>query len=137
MNENVKEVKVFTPEDDAKLVAEIEEYKKLDEEKKELEAKLKVMGTSLKTKLKERELASYVTPNYVEASLVESTTQSFDEEGLLAFLRANKKDYLIKEVPILDAVKSEIKNKIITESALDGIRTTTTTTKLYVKTIKK
>lgn len=114
----------------------IERFNQVDTEAKKKAAEAKALSEQIKAEFQRRNVLSFVTSNNIEGKIVNSTTISFDKDKLVEWLKANGKQYLIKEVPIEDAVKTELKNKIITESALQGIKTETTQRKLYVSEFK-
>ena len=114
----------------------IEQFNQVDIEAKKKAAEAKALSEQIKAEFQRRNVLSFVTSNNIEGKIVNSTTISFDKDKLVEWLKANGKQYLIKEVPIEDAVKTELKNKIITESALQGIKTETTQRKLYVSEFK-
>lgn len=114
----------------------IEQYNKVDTEQKKLASESKALSEQIKEEFKRRNVIAFVTENNIEGKIVTQTTMSFDNDKLVAWLKANGKNYLVKETAILDAVKSELKNNIITESAMQGIKTETTVRKLYVAQCK-
>lgn len=114
----------------------IEQYNKVDIEQKKLASEAKALSEQIKEEFKRRNVIAFVTENNIEGKIVTQTTMSFDNDKLVAWLKANGKNYLVKETAILDAVKSELKNNIITESAMQGIKTETTVRKLYVAQCK-
>lgn len=114
----------------------IEQYNKVDTEQKKLASESKALSEQIKEEFKRRNVIAFVTENNIEGKIVTQTTMSFDNDKLVAWLKANGKNYLVKETAILDAVKSELKNNIITESAMQGIKTETTVRKLYVTQCK-
>ncbi len=114
----------------------IEQYNKVDTEQKKLASEAKALSEQIKEEFKRRNVIAFVTENNIEGKIVTQTTMSFDNDKLVAWLKANGKNYLVKETAILDAVKSELKNNIITESAMQGIKTETTVRKLYVAQCK-
>lgn len=114
----------------------IEQYNKVDTEQKKLASEAKALSEQIKEEFKRRNVIAFVTENNIEGKIVNQTTMSFDNDKLVAWLKANGKNYLVKETAILDAVKSELKNNIITESAMQGIKTETTVRKLYVAQCK-
>ena len=114
----------------------IEQFNELDKEAKNKAAQAKTLSEQIKAEFQRRNAISFTTEHNLEGSIVTSTTMTFDEVKLVNWLKSNNKAYLVKEVPILDAVKSEIKNKIITESAMEGIKSETVSKKLYVRESK-
>ena len=114
----------------------IEQYNKVDTEQKKLASEAKALSEQIKEEFKRRNVISFVTENNLEGKIVTQTTMSFDNDKLVAWLKANGKNYLVKETAVLDVVKSELKNNIITESAMQGIKTETTVRKLYVAQCK-